>query len=525
MIKIDLPNGQVGEFPDDTPQEEITAVLRKQFGGPEALLSIGKTTQEGRPIYTNPQGDFVTERTITENIPELGGFVNIPTVYEGKFLDPKEAIDRVIQAQGKDPITGRELEVFSDVESAVGSAQERSAELIPQMQRVQEQLDIQRGIGTAKPWQPTILEQTQAGLRSFIDGLLMSNIEVPEAIAMATSKGLLTTGAEKQSFAENYREALGKRRAVSEEIAAQVPGVATGAEIAGAVLGPAKLFAAAKTLKGVAGVGAGVGALRGYGESEAAVTGDTEQLARDIAGQAAVEAMGGVAFSKLFQGLGKAGEALKNKYAAQVSKEMGPQLSTVELWKQAAKADPAKIKALEKKFAGYTQRAKEDVKSISIKKLKDTITVKPKTLTPKKVALWNKSLSSLSLSDISLIKPMAQVLWKGAKGVGAVTKLPRQTINALTAKYAKKYGAKKIYQLGKGMEFLNQRYPSKLTKYQEAFNSLPPAVGAYGKGILYLKFLETSKEFREETKELYKENGMSLLLNKKKSNNNPNNNY
>lgn len=96
---------------------------------PEVLTDTGDRTQEGRPVFKNQFGDFVTERTITENIPELGGFINIPTVSGGRFLNPQEAIDEVIRAGGKDPITGRQLQVFTDVDSAVSSAQARSQEL------------------------------------------------------------------------------------------------------------------------------------------------------------------------------------------------------------------------------------------------------------------------------------------------------------------------------------------------------------------------------------------------------------
>ena len=80
---------------------------------PETLSDVGRLTSEGRPIYKNQHGDFVTERTITENVPELGGWVNLPTVYDGKFVDPQEAIQRAIDAKGSDPITGRKFEVWS----------------------------------------------------------------------------------------------------------------------------------------------------------------------------------------------------------------------------------------------------------------------------------------------------------------------------------------------------------------------------------------------------------------------------
>lgn len=96
----------------------------------ESLSPTGDVTKEGRPVYKNQYGDFVTERTITEEIPELGGVYNVPTVFDGRFLSPDEAINKVIEAGGKDPITGRDLERFSNIEDAVDSARKRSNSLM-----------------------------------------------------------------------------------------------------------------------------------------------------------------------------------------------------------------------------------------------------------------------------------------------------------------------------------------------------------------------------------------------------------
>lgn len=95
----------------------------------ERLQWSGKKTPEGRPIYVNQWVDWVTERTITEDVPELGGFINIPTVHNGKFLNADEAIKLVKESKGRDPITGRKLETFSDVNAAVESAKARSSGL------------------------------------------------------------------------------------------------------------------------------------------------------------------------------------------------------------------------------------------------------------------------------------------------------------------------------------------------------------------------------------------------------------
>ena len=112
-------------------QVAVEAVLRVAVveGDSERLESAGGSTREGRPIYKNQYGDLVTERTITENIPELGGWVNLPTVYDGRFVSPSQAIVKIIESGGVDPVTGREINSFPTVDEAVSAAESRSYEL------------------------------------------------------------------------------------------------------------------------------------------------------------------------------------------------------------------------------------------------------------------------------------------------------------------------------------------------------------------------------------------------------------
>jgi len=107
-------------------QERVKEVNLSTMLNEERLMPSGRKTKEGRPIYINQQGDEVSERTITENISELGGWVNIPTVYDGKFLTPNEAIKKALDNQGVDPVTRRKLPVFDTLEEAVDSAAARS---------------------------------------------------------------------------------------------------------------------------------------------------------------------------------------------------------------------------------------------------------------------------------------------------------------------------------------------------------------------------------------------------------------
>ena len=85
-------------------------------------------TDEGRPVYKDRNGEYVTEKTVTITDDRINGGkpTNIPTVYNGKILSEDEAADLVVKSGGKDPITGRVLESFNSIEEAVKSAQSRS---------------------------------------------------------------------------------------------------------------------------------------------------------------------------------------------------------------------------------------------------------------------------------------------------------------------------------------------------------------------------------------------------------------
>ena len=94
------------------------------------VLRGGKTS-EGRPIVQNPDGSISTERTITVTDPRLNGGkpTNIPSMFGGKQVSEQEAINRIVQAGGKDPETGQALQGFNTIREAVTSAQQRSADL------------------------------------------------------------------------------------------------------------------------------------------------------------------------------------------------------------------------------------------------------------------------------------------------------------------------------------------------------------------------------------------------------------
>lgn len=94
----------------------------------ELLADTGTVTSEGRPVFVNQFGDFVTERTATVKIGD--GFINVPTVFKGKFLSEDQAAEKVVNSGLKDPITGRKLDVFDTIEEAVAAAEDRSGSMV-----------------------------------------------------------------------------------------------------------------------------------------------------------------------------------------------------------------------------------------------------------------------------------------------------------------------------------------------------------------------------------------------------------
>lgn len=105
----------------------VTPARREQLQEEEVLTATNRTTQKGRPVFTNQFGEEVSERTITVEID--GGVYNIPTVYDGKFVDQQEAVRRFTEAGFTDPVTGEKLKKFSSIEQAVQAAQSRSSSL------------------------------------------------------------------------------------------------------------------------------------------------------------------------------------------------------------------------------------------------------------------------------------------------------------------------------------------------------------------------------------------------------------
>ena len=94
----------------------------------EGEFDLGKLGTEvvgympsGRPIISNPDGSYSTERTTTVKLPN-GKWVNIPTMFDGKEVSVDQAFDIMRQHGFKDPETGIQVKEFKSEPEASKAA-------------------------------------------------------------------------------------------------------------------------------------------------------------------------------------------------------------------------------------------------------------------------------------------------------------------------------------------------------------------------------------------------------------------
>lgn len=88
-------------------------------------------TPDGRLMVHNPDGSLSSERTITIKDPRInqGQATVIPSMFGGRQLDDRQAIEVIARTGGVDPDTGRVLTFAPTFEEADRLAADRSNKL------------------------------------------------------------------------------------------------------------------------------------------------------------------------------------------------------------------------------------------------------------------------------------------------------------------------------------------------------------------------------------------------------------
>lgn len=139
-IEIELPNGDIAEFPDGTSDEIITAALQRESG----LVSPGNIDPNSRPVVKNADGSISTVKTAGFTLDD-GRVVNIPTVSDdGRMMSDEEAFETFKR-------TGKHLGIFNSVESANAAAEQlhldQEKQYVPAGREGTTLSDIGRGLG------------------------------------------------------------------------------------------------------------------------------------------------------------------------------------------------------------------------------------------------------------------------------------------------------------------------------------------------------------------------------------------
>jgi len=97
---------------------------RQRVGRP-----TGRFSNAGRRLYETPNGELVSERSITMKNSD-GMWMNAPSVYDGYELGEAEVMDILQKNNFVDPETGSPVETFRTLDEALDAARRRSEGLI-----------------------------------------------------------------------------------------------------------------------------------------------------------------------------------------------------------------------------------------------------------------------------------------------------------------------------------------------------------------------------------------------------------
>jgi hypothetical protein len=123
------PNIAPGLFDDEFPTDEEMFRKNEEFykKHPTDTLKLTPTehtTQYGRKVYKDQFGAIHSESTATVPSPK-GGWMNIPLIYNGKYVTEDRARDIIINNGMVDPETGEKVQSYRDIPEAEEAARNR----------------------------------------------------------------------------------------------------------------------------------------------------------------------------------------------------------------------------------------------------------------------------------------------------------------------------------------------------------------------------------------------------------------
>ena len=88
------------------------------------LSPTGHTTQYGRKVYKDQFSAIHSETTVTVPAPN-GGWMNIPSIYNGRYVTEDRARDIIINNDMVDPESGEKIQSYQSIPEAVEAAKQR----------------------------------------------------------------------------------------------------------------------------------------------------------------------------------------------------------------------------------------------------------------------------------------------------------------------------------------------------------------------------------------------------------------
>ena len=115
---------EFNETPDERMFRENKEFYKEHPTDTLELSPTGHTTQYGRKVYKDQFGAIHSESTTTVPAPN-GGWMNLPSFYNGRYVTEDRARDIIINNGMVDPESGEKIQSYQSIPEAVEAAKER----------------------------------------------------------------------------------------------------------------------------------------------------------------------------------------------------------------------------------------------------------------------------------------------------------------------------------------------------------------------------------------------------------------